>query len=387
MRFAIFSDIHANLQAWEAVLADIRSQAVDTLVCLGDVVGYGPMPGPVLESVYQHTDNFVLGNHDAVVGGRIDAGTFNQHARYVIQWTADQLGDEGAAFFAQVPLTLRGEKMLFTHGDAARPGHFDYVVKAEDSRPSFQACKDEVIFFGHTHDPCVFACANNRGIIDKLPGEDLVLSKGRRYMVNPGSVGDPRSANDLRGSYCIYDDTTRRLTFRKVEFDAEAYRADLKASGLEMLPYFLRVIDAGSRRPEEEDELAVVADHREAVEVDETMTAQPRALVTVGSPMANRAKLHFGYAPQRPQPYQAAEQYRQAMPHTRQLHQAPMPPKKRNGTAVLIVGMLLGVIALIWAMGYSSEPSKEDLGDLGGHVKKKQSPMLSKEDGWEEAAP
>ena len=85
MRYAIFSDIHANLQAWEAVLADIQSQGVDTLVCLGDVVGYGPMPGPVLESVYQHTDNFVLGNHDAVVGGRIDAATFNHHACYVIE--------------------------------------------------------------------------------------------------------------------------------------------------------------------------------------------------------------------------------------------------------------------------------------------------------------
>ena len=148
------------------------------------------------------------------------------------------MGDEGAAFFAQVPLTLRGEKMLFTHGDAARPGHFDYVVKAEDARPSFQSCKDQVIFFGHTHDPCVFACANNKGIIDKLPGTDLVLNAGRRYMINPGSVGDPRSASDLRGAYCIYDDVTRRLSFRRIEFDIEAYRADLEASGLEMMPYF-----------------------------------------------------------------------------------------------------------------------------------------------------
>ncbi|MGI9239714.1 MAG: metallophosphoesterase family protein, partial [Verrucomicrobiales bacterium] len=219
MRFAIFSDIHANLQAWEAVLADIQTQGADTLVCLGDVVGYGPMPGPVLESVYQHTDNFVLGNHDAVVGGRIGAATFNEHARYVIEWTAGQLGEEGAAFFAQVPLTLRGESLFFTHGDAARPGHFDYVVKAEDARPSFQACKDQVIFFGHTHEPGVFACANNKGIIDKLPGSDVVLKKGRRYMINPGSVGDPRSASDLRACYCLYDDTTRRVWFRKVEFD------------------------------------------------------------------------------------------------------------------------------------------------------------------------
>ena len=390
MRFAIFSDIHANLQAWEAVLADIQSQGVDTLVCLGDVVGYGPMPGPVLESVYQHTDNFVLGNHDAVVGGRIDAATFNEHARYVIEWTAEQLGEEGAAFFAQVPLTLRGEKMLFTHGDAARPGHFDYVVKAEDARPSFQACKDEVLFFGHTHDPCVFACANNKGIIDKLPGSDVVLKKGRRYMVNPGSVGDPRCASDLRGSYCIFDDATRMLNFRKVEFDTEAYRADLAASGLEMNPYFLRVIDAGSRRPEEEEELALVQDHLEEVEVDEEMTAQPRALVSVGSPMANRPKLHFGYTPQPgyppPQVYPGAHPPVQpGLPHTRPLYQVPVAPK-RNITAIWIVGSLIGLVALIFVLSQMGGPSEVDLATVDTSSKE-SADLVGDDEGWEDPEP
>ena len=395
MRFAIFSDIHANLQAWEAVLADIQSQRVDTLVCLGDVIGYGPMPGPVLESVYQHTDNFVLGNHDAVVGGRIDAATFNEHAQYVIEWTAEQLGEEGAAFFAQVPLTLRGEKMLFTHGDAARPGHFDYVVKAEDARPSFQGCRDDVIFFGHTHDPCVFACANNKGIIDKLPGTDLLLEPGRRYMVNPGSVGDPRCATDLRGSYCIYDDETRRLSFRRVAFDVEAYRADLEASGLEAEPYFLRVIDAGSRRPEEDDELAAVQDHREEVEVDESMTAQPRALVTVGSPMANRPKLHIGQ-PQphgypHPQPYVQGYPYPQhqnqvGLPHTRRLRQPPVPPgEKRKYLTAVLCGVVLGIVALIVVLLQASKPSLADLADVESSGKKRIADELTEGDGWEDA--
>jgi len=397
MRFAIFSDIHANLQAWEAVLADIQTQGVDTLVCLGDVVGYGPMPGPVLESVYQHTDNFVLGNHDAVVGGRIGAATFNQHARYVIEWTAAQLGEEGAAFFAQVPLTLRGENLFFTHGDAARPGHFDYVVKAEDARSSFQACKDGVIFFGHTHDPCVFACANNKGIIDKLPGSDVVLSKGRRYMINPGSVGDPRCASDLRGSYCLYDDTTRRVSFRKVEFDTEAYRLDLQASGLEMMPYFLRVIDAGSRRPEEDDELAIVQDHREEVEVDESMTVQPRELVTVASPMANRPKLHFGY-PQAPrQNYPGAypvpvanpmqmRGYRPGQPQTRQIgyHVPVAPPRQRNGLAIVIVGILIGLIGVIIVIGRLAGSSDTDRVKLSSAPTGAASPEITDGEGWDD---
>ena len=100
MRYAIISDIHANRQAWEAVFANIKKQGVDDILCLGDVVGYGPRPADVLESVYEHCDNFVLGNHDAVIGNRLDSDLFNDKAKYVIEWTREQLSDSVADFFA-----------------------------------------------------------------------------------------------------------------------------------------------------------------------------------------------------------------------------------------------------------------------------------------------
>ena len=93
MRYAIVSDIHSNRQAWDAVLKDIRSQGVDDILCLGDVVGYGPCPAEVLEDLYSHCDNFVLGNHDAVIGNRMDSDLFNDEAKYLIEWTREQLSD------------------------------------------------------------------------------------------------------------------------------------------------------------------------------------------------------------------------------------------------------------------------------------------------------
>ena len=94
MRYAIVSDIHANLQAWNAVLLDIRSSGVDKILCLGDLVGYGPQPAETLQSLYEHVDHFILGNHDAAACGKLDASYFNDGARELIEWTREQLNPE-----------------------------------------------------------------------------------------------------------------------------------------------------------------------------------------------------------------------------------------------------------------------------------------------------
>ena len=114
MRYAIFSDVHANRQAWEAVLEDIAKQGADTLVCLGDVVGYGPKPLEVLSAVRAVTANFVLGNHDAAACGRLDPPIFNERARIVIEWTREQLDEDALTFLTQVPLQMNGEEVLFS---------------------------------------------------------------------------------------------------------------------------------------------------------------------------------------------------------------------------------------------------------------------------------
>ena len=146
MRYAIISDIHANWQAWSAVRDDILVQDIDCSLCLGDVVGYGPQPQRVLDDVRHHCHNFVLGNHDAVVCGKIDPALFNDRARYVIDWTCQQLGDEPVAFFDGVSMLMGDDSMLCAHAEIALPQRWSYIFEAEQARPSFESSAAKLMF-------------------------------------------------------------------------------------------------------------------------------------------------------------------------------------------------------------------------------------------------
>lgn len=244
MRYAIFSDVHANQQAWDAVLADALQQGADTLICLGDVVGYGPKPQEVLQAVREVTPNFVLGNHDAAACGRLDASIFNERARTVIDWTQGQLTEESHAFLQQVPLQMDGQGLQFLHAEVVEPGEFGYVDSPFAAESNLRAMAHPLAFIGHTHLPLAYSMPNRGGQVQQLPPNDFRIESGRRYLVNVGSVGEPRTT-DVRASYVVYDDEAKTITFRKVVFDVEAYRADLIATGLDIFPYFLQVVDAG----------------------------------------------------------------------------------------------------------------------------------------------
>ena len=244
MRYAIFSDVHANRQAWEAVLADVLQQGVDTLVCLGDVVGYGPKPLEVLTAVREVTPNFVLGNHDAAACGRLDPSIFNDRARIVIEWTREQLDDEALQFFEHLPLQMDGSEIQFVHAEVMEPGEFGYVDGIGPAELNLKAMTKQLGFLGHTHLPLAFTMPRKGGQVMQLPPIDFDVERGRRYLVNVGSVGEPRTT-DVRASYVVYDDEEMRVYFRKVAFDVDAYKADLAASGLDISPYFVQVVDAG----------------------------------------------------------------------------------------------------------------------------------------------
>ena len=109
MRYAIVSDIHANMQAWKAVLQDIACSDIDRIICLGDIVGYGPRPAEVLQSVHARADHLVLGNHDAVIAGKLSAELFNSRARERVKWTAEHLSPKAVEVLGSVPLTLTGD--------------------------------------------------------------------------------------------------------------------------------------------------------------------------------------------------------------------------------------------------------------------------------------
>ena len=230
MRYAIVSDLHANLPAWKAVLADLASLGADRIVCLGDIVGYGPQPSEVLASVYRHVDAVVMGNHDAVVCGKLTPERFNKQARVMIEWSAGRVSRKGRAFLASAALTLRGEGFVCVHGELGLPGAFNYLVEPKDTLPTWEATEAPLVFVGHSHHAGLFVRGAS-GVPHPLPPEDFVLEEGKRYIVNAGSVGYPRDG-DPRASYCLYDADEQVVRFRRVPFDYEALRLAAQAAGL-----------------------------------------------------------------------------------------------------------------------------------------------------------
>ena len=244
MRYAIVSDLHANLTAWQTTLADIADNAVDQIICLGDLVGYGPDPVGLLESVYTTVHASLMGNHDAAVCGKMDPAVFSERAEYVVRHHQQQVSAAGLRWLSALPLVVTGPGFRCVHGDFSEPAAFNYILDPEEALPSWQHVPEQLVFVGHTHLPGIFVIGAS-GTPHLLDPCDFVLEEGKRYIVNPGSVGYPRMGQ-CRSSYCIYDDATRTICFRSLPFDSAGYLQKLRAAGLGDDPWILKHEDARS---------------------------------------------------------------------------------------------------------------------------------------------
>ncbi len=231
MLYAVVSDVHANLPAWKAVLADLTSLGAGRILCLGDVVGYGPEPAAVLSSMYRHADAFVMGNHDAALCGRLDPAGFNRHARTMVEWSAQRVSARGKAFLARQSLVLTAPDFVCVHGDLALPGAFQYILKPDDALATWRAGAADLVFVGHSHIAGLFVLGAS-GRPHRLTPEDFVVEEGKRFIVNVGSVGYPRDG-DARACYCLYDDVERAVRWRRVPFDMDALRKAMQREGLD----------------------------------------------------------------------------------------------------------------------------------------------------------
>ena len=230
MRFAIVSDIHANMPAWKAVLTDIASNRVDRILCLGDAVGYGPNPLEVLSSLHQHVDAFCMGNHDAAACGKLDAARFNPLAATLVAWTQKKLPRRALDFMGAFPLTLTGEGFRCAHAEFSDPSAFNYILEPADALPSWNAAAEPLLFVGHSHAPGIHLIGASQ-TPHRIDAQDFTLEPGKRYIVNTGSVGHPRDG-DLRACYVIHDTSTASVHFRRIPFDSDIYRAAIHAAGL-----------------------------------------------------------------------------------------------------------------------------------------------------------
>lgn len=232
MKLAILSDLHGNLEALEAVLADVADQRVDGVACLGDFVGYGASPNECIERIRPHLEAAVLGNHDAAALGKIKLGGFNSEAATAARWTSDQLSPASRAWLDALPLSVTWHDLRLVHASPADPGDWNYVLSISDAEIEFGAFPEAMCFVGHSHVPGVFT---HDGGVTYTRLANVSLRSGCRYLVNAGSVGQPRDG-DARAAYVLLDLERERLEHRRVDYDIARAAGRIAAAGL---PHFL----------------------------------------------------------------------------------------------------------------------------------------------------
>lgn len=233
MRYAIISDIHGNLESLRAVLDDAHGRA-DAAVCLGDVVGYGAEPAACIELVAERCQAVVGGNHEHAVAGLLALDWFNPYARVAAEWTRDRLDDDHRAWLAVLPLVRELEDATLVHASPAQPDEWEYLMSAEDGYAAFPAFATRLCFVGHSHVPGVWMQGSWGRAHEPGVGE-ITIDPGTRYIVNVGSVGQPRD-RDPRAAWALWDTEARRVSVRRVAYDVHAARAKIVAAGL---PRFL----------------------------------------------------------------------------------------------------------------------------------------------------
>lgn len=233
MRYAIFSDIHANLEALEAAAAHAQDRAVGEWVVLGDSVGYGANPNECLEWVLGHAGKTVNGNHEMALLQPSLRAAFNPAARAAIEWTASAIDGTLLERVRGLPYVASAEDAVFVHGSLDAPAAFRYLFSFDDALGTFAAMKTAVCFVGHTHVPGCF-CESQRSARRLLPGL-LALKPGERTILNPGSVGQPRDG-DPRLAYGIYDSAQRTFEILRLPYDNIKAAEKIRKAGL---PRFL----------------------------------------------------------------------------------------------------------------------------------------------------
>ena len=234
MRFAVLTDIHANREAFEAVLADVAAHGVDRVALLGDIVGYGADPEWCCDragALMAEGAICVRGNHDNAAAGAAEA--MSTLAKRALDWTAGQLNAGQKAFLGALPLSAEAEGVLFVHASANRPEEWSYVTSDTKAAPSFRASTARVILCGHVHVPLLASCDIGGVVREQAfrPGFPIPLLPSRRWLAVVGSVGQPRDGV-AQAAWALVDTDKRELTFRRTPYDAAGAARKVRAAGL-----------------------------------------------------------------------------------------------------------------------------------------------------------
>jgi predicted phosphodiesterase len=228
MRIALFGDIHANLEALDAVLADAAGQGVTDYVCTGDVVGYNADPVACLEKVREMDCPTVKGNHDEDASGIHSLDAMNPIAAAALQWTRAQLSDEQRQWLRRLRMVRQVADFTVVHSTLDQPANWNYVTNRFDAMANFSYQFTQLCFNGHTHVPRVYVKTDK---VNEVPAESVIIEDGAKYFINIGSVGQPRDG-DWRAAYAIYDTDHKLVVIRRVEYDIATTQKKILDAGL-----------------------------------------------------------------------------------------------------------------------------------------------------------
>jgi predicted phosphodiesterase len=228
MRFAIFGDIHANLEALSAVLEDAREQRCTEFVCLGDVVGYNADPTECLKIIQSMNCAIVKGNHDEYASTNDSLESFNPLAESAIRWTRQTLSVQEKTWLNNLPLITQVADFTVVHASLDQPSEWTYVLNQLDAAASFARQRTQICFLGHTHVPQLYV--RDKTIVG-LSLVTVVIEPPKTYCINVGSVGQPRDG-DWRASYAIFDLDQNKVALRRVPYDITATQEKILRAGL-----------------------------------------------------------------------------------------------------------------------------------------------------------
>jgi predicted phosphodiesterase len=231
MRFAIFSDIHANLEAMEAVFQDAEGRNVTHYVCLGDVVGYNANPHECVQRIREMECPIVKGNHDEQASLEESSRDFNELAEHAIEWTRENLTTEDKQWLRNLRLQRQVRDFTIVHATLDTPEQWGYVFNTLDAGASFTYQHTTVCFFGHTHVPMAFIRDDG---VRRITFEQIRIDSGRKYFINAGSTGQPRDG-DWRAAYCIYDSEKNVVELHRVKYDLASAQSKIIKAGLPRL--------------------------------------------------------------------------------------------------------------------------------------------------------
>ena len=229
MRYGIIGDIHSNLEAFEAVLDEIDKIKVDNIICLGDIVGYGANPNECIDKVRQLTDIVVIGNHDAGSIGQTDLNYFNWAAREACRWTEKVLTESNKTYLKHLGLTKGEEQTLSVHASPSKPEAWRYITSLGVAMHEFSCFDQSICFVGHSHLPITFVKRNAK--FDFIKDTDFKLECGVSYIINVGSVGQPRDG-DPRASFGLYNSDEGKVKIIRVAYDIGTAQQKIRREGL-----------------------------------------------------------------------------------------------------------------------------------------------------------